>query len=73
MQCYGLAEKETTYLLISGEISHNAFGSSDDMIQISVNKNELKDLSEVSDILNVPYLQKSEKKYFICFPKNCGV
>ena len=61
------------YLIFEGEISNNAFSSSDDMVQILLNSGETKDISEVSDILNVPYLQKSEKKYFICFPKDCGV
>jgi len=73
MNSFGFSEEETAYLLIFGEISNSAFSSIDDMIQISMGNNETKDLSEVSDILNVPYLQKSEKKYFICFPKNCGV
>lgn len=70
---YGLSKEEVSYMLISGVISNSAFSSIDDMIQIFMNENETKDLSEVSDILNVPYLQKSEKKYFICYPKNCGV
>lgn len=73
IKAYKLSKEEASYLLISGEISNSAFSSINDMIQISMGKNETKDLSKVSDILNVPYLQKSEKKYFICFPKNCGV
>ena len=73
IEIYDLSEEEASFLLISGEISNSAFSSIDDMIQILIAKNETKDLSEVSDILNVPYLQKSEIKYFICYPKNCGV
>ncbi len=73
IKTYGLSKEEASFLLVTGEISNSAFSSIDDMIQILVDKNETKDLSEVSDILNVPYLQRSEKKYFICFPKNCGV
>lgn len=70
---YDLSEEEASFLFISGEISNSAFSSIDDMIQIHIDKNETKDLSEVSDILNVPYLQKPEIKYYLCYPKNCGV
>ncbi|MGD2033723.1 MAG: HD domain-containing protein [Bacteroidales bacterium] len=70
---YKVSEEEADYLLVSDEISNSAFSGIGDMIQISINDKETKDLSEVSDILNVPYLQRSEKKYFICYPKNCGV
>jgi HD superfamily phosphohydrolase len=70
---YGVSKEQTSSFLFQGEISNNAFSSSDDMIQILLNNNQTKDISEISDILNVPYLQKSEKKYFICFPKDCGV
>jgi len=70
---YGVNSNETRYFLFQGEISNNAFSSSEDMIQILLNNNETKDISEISDILNVPYLQKAEKKYFLCYPKDCGV
>jgi uncharacterized protein len=70
---YGVNSNDTSFFLFQGEISNNAFSSNEDMIQILLNNNETKDISEISDILNVPYLQKSEKKYFICYPKDCGV
>jgi uncharacterized protein len=69
---YHLAEDEIEFLLSAGELSNSAFSSRADMIQILTGKNETKDISEVSDILNVPYLQRSEKKYFICYPKEDG-
>jgi HD superfamily phosphohydrolase len=70
---FNLSEAESRYFLFTGELSNSAFSGSNDMIQILLNNDEIKDISEVSDILNVPYLQKTEKKYFICFPKDCGV
>lgn len=68
---YSIASDEIEYFLFKGEISNNAFSSSEDMIKILLNNNETKDISEISDILNVRYLQKAEKKYFLCFPKDC--
>jgi uncharacterized protein len=70
---YGVTGSDTSFFLFQGEISNNAFSSSEDMIQILLNNNVTKDISEISDILNVPYLQKAEKKYFLCYPKDCGV
>jgi uncharacterized protein len=70
---YKINKEEALYFIFNGEISNNAFSSSDGMVQVLMNNGEIKDISEVSDILNVPYLQKAEKKYFICFPKDCGV
>jgi uncharacterized protein len=70
---YDIPISEVPLLLTTGEISNNAFSSHEDMIQILCNKDEIQDISKVSDILNVPYLQKSEKKYFICYPKDCRV
>ena len=70
---YGVQPADSEHLITCGELSNSAFSSHDDMIQILSGKDEIKDISKVSDILNVPYLQKSEKKYFICYPKDCGV
>jgi HD superfamily phosphohydrolase len=64
---------ETEYFIHSGKISNSAFSGKEDMIQIMMSGSEIKDIAKVSDILNVPYLQQSEIKYFICFPKECGV
>lgn len=68
-----LNSAEAEYFVQEGIISNSAFSGRNDMIQILMNKSETKDISEVSDILNIPYLQQSETKYYLCFPKECGV
>jgi hypothetical protein len=73
MKNYEIDEAEASYFLPRGEISNSAFSSSEDMIKIHFGNDMIKDISEVSDILNVPYLHHTEKKYFICYPKGCGV
>lgn len=70
---FKFTSNETEYFIHVGEISNNAFSGKEDMIQIKMSESEIKEISEVSDILNIPYLQRSETKYFICFPKECGV
>lgn len=70
---YKLEPNDIGYMISGGEISNNAYTSRDDMIQILMNHNEIRDISEVSDILNDPYMERPEKKYFLCYPKDCGV
>ena len=70
---YKLEPNDIDYLISKGEISNNAYTSRDDMIQILMSHNEIRDISEVSDILNDPYIERPEKKYFLCYPKDCGV
>ena len=69
---YDIPPDEIVYMMCEGEISNNAYSSRNDMIQILLNGNEIKDISEVSDILNDPYIERPEKKYFLCYPKDCG-
>jgi uncharacterized protein len=66
---YSLYTDDARFMVSSGELSNSAFSSHENMIQILTGQNETRDISEISDILNVPYLNKSEKKYFICYPK----
>ena len=70
---YGIRNDEINFLISEGEISNSAFSGRNDMIKIQMTKEDIRDISEVSDILNDPYLQKSEKKHFLCYPKECGV
>jgi hypothetical protein len=70
---YSFNSNEADYFMHVGTISNSAFSDREDMIQIMMNRTETKDISEVSDILNTPYLQRSETKYYVCFPKECSV
>ncbi len=69
---YDFNPDEIAYMMCEGEISNNAYSSRNDMIQILLSGDEIKDISEVSDILNDPYIERPEKKYFLCYPKDCG-
>jgi HD superfamily phosphohydrolase len=72
-QHYKIQASDLYYLVSAGEISNNAYTSKVDMIQILMSRNEVRKFSEVSDILNDLYMERSEKKYFLCFPKEFGV
>lgn len=70
---YGIDLNDTGFLITEGEISNNAISGKDDMVQILMNDNTVKNVSEISDILNDPYMERQEKKYFLCYPRECKI
>ena len=57
------------YLVVSDSISNHAYSNLDDNIKILGKDGEIKDISEVSEILNVSVLSKKIKKFYLCYPK----
>ncbi len=72
-EAFRVEPHEVPFLVSVGELSNSAYSSRTDMIQILSGKDEVQNLSEVSDILSVAYLHRGEKKYYICYPRHCGV
>lgn len=66
-------EKDIDYLVFTDTILNYAYSEENDTIKILHNTGELEDISRASDIFNVDVLFKSEKKYFLCYPKNCNI
>lgn len=65
----GISENELDYIVINNSISNNAYSTDDDKINILYNTGELKDIGDASDMLNHTVLEKTVKKYFVCYPK----
>jgi hypothetical protein len=60
--------------VFSDEISNYTYNiNEDDKIQIMYNNNMIEDVTEASDILEVTTLNKTVKKYFLTYPKECGI
>lgn len=57
-------------LVISDTISNHAYSKLDDNIKILRKDGSVKDISEVSEILNVSVLSRKIKKFYLCYPKN---
>ncbi len=64
-----ISASDASDLVIGGEISNNAYNMLDDRIEILFKNNELKDISDASDMFNITVLSKEVKKYFLCYPK----
>ncbi len=57
------------YLVVSNSISNHAYSNLDDNIKILGKDGDVRDISKVSEILNVPVLSKQIKKFYLCCPK----
>lgn len=70
---FRLTGNETRYLVFTGLISNKTYSGKADTIRIFYNTGELKDLSEASDIFHIQNLTETQKKYFLCYPKDLGL
>jgi hypothetical protein len=70
---YHLAPAEVPYLVTHGLISNKAYSDKTDTIKVLYNTGELKTFSEASDIFHLQNLMETNKKYFLCYPKDLGL
>ena len=65
-----LTTEEINYLVFSDEISNKAYSPKLDNINILYKDQTIKDITDASDILKVGILDKTVKKYYLCYPHN---
>jgi HD superfamily phosphohydrolase len=58
------------YFMISDTIVNKGYDDQTGKIQIRYGKSELRDISEVSDMLSAQAFSGVTKKYFLCYPKD---
>lgn len=64
---YNLKIKDTTYLYSINTIHKDMYDVNDDNIDILYKDGTIKDITEVSEILNVSLLSKKIRKYYLCY------
>ena len=69
VQHLGIPDELAAYLVIAETISNHAYSNLDDNIKILDRNGEVQDISERSEILNVPVLSGQLKKFYLCTPK----
>ncbi len=69
MNKFRVNENELSFLILSDSISNSAYSDKADKINILFGDNQIKDITEVSDILNITYLNDSITKHIFCYPK----
>lgn len=64
-----LSEEDVTYFVTHTDVSNKAYAKSDNPIKILYNNGDLKDVTEVSDILRSVAFSDITRKYILCYPK----
>ncbi|MDR0661618.1 MAG: HD domain-containing protein [Prevotellaceae bacterium] len=64
-----LSKNDVSYFVTHTDVSNKAYAKSDNPIKILFNNGDLKDVTEVSDILGSVAFSKVTRKYILCYPK----
>lgn len=68
-QKLSLSEEDLGYFVTYTDVSNRAYEKNDNPIKILFNNGDLKDVTEVSDILGSVAFSKVTRKYILCYPK----
>ncbi len=71
-QKYGLSADETGYFVFFEKTANYTYQPGTDNINILFKNGTVKDITEVSDQLNIHLLSKPTTKHFLCYPKDCA-
>lgn len=66
---YKLPYNETSYLVDSSTVQKDMYRMEDDSIEILFDDGSSKDISQVSDMLNVELLSKKVRKHYLCYQR----
>ncbi len=66
---YGLNDTEVNYFVFSGNVANDAYRSDKISINILFKDGTTTDIAKASDQLNIAVLEKTVKKYYLCYPK----
>lgn len=69
MLLYGVKPEEAAFFVDTGKMENHAYDFNDQEISVLFKNGECMDISQASDQLDRPFLEKTVKKYYIYFPK----
>ncbi len=69
---FTIDKKLSEYLVMTGEITNNAYNKHDEKILVLDKFGKTKDMQQASDI-NLSALTKTVRKYYLCFPKELDI
>lgn len=67
---YGLNDDEVDYFAFHDVTSNYTYQPGEDNIEILLKDGRVKEVTEVSDQMNIHLLSKPTRKYFLCYPKD---
>lgn len=68
---YQIKNEDAEYLLSCGSLSNSAYSLNENNINIIFDNQEIKDIAEVSDILNISNINHPSTKFVLSYPKDC--
>jgi len=68
---YRISDEEIDYFVFFEKTANYTYHPGTDNINILFKDGSVKDITEVSDQLNIHLLSKPTTKYFLCYPKDC--
>ena len=68
-----LSQNEISYFVTHGTLSNKAYSYTNEKINIKLKNGTVNDIQNVSDMLNVPVLSKSDEKHYLTYPKQKNV
>ncbi len=66
-KAFNISEKEADYLISTGTIENKTYNPYNDTINLLQTDGNVKNISEVSDILNLSALTQKSKKFYLCY------
>lgn len=66
---YNISHEEASYFVFGGDVTNQAYQSTEQKINILLKTGKVKDIIRASDHLNLKVLSKPVTKYYICYPK----
>ena len=69
---FNVGEEDLNYFLMSNFVENATYSMNDDKIYVQFKSEEVKELSEVSDI-NLANMSGTERKYYVCYPKELDI
>ncbi|MDP2422818.1 MAG: HD domain-containing protein, partial [Bacteroidales bacterium] len=70
---YVIKPLDSTYFVISGTITNNAYDPARDKIRLLYKNDQTIDIAEASDQLNISILSRVVSKHYICYPKDLNL
>lgn len=64
-----ISEEECSYFVLTGQISSKTYTLGTDRINIMFPGNDIRDISQASDMLNLEALGNNDRRHYICYPK----
>lgn len=58
-----------SYFVLDGQVSNKTYTLGNDRINIMFAHNDVRDISQVSDMLNLEALNNNDHRFFLCYPR----